>query len=72
MELTSTLKKNGVKQKTGIFPHMPDVLRSVCFLCFFQEGLKLSDRCTYLNFEHSDLSVSKVLKPTNVLPKKLH
>ena len=27
--------KKGVKQKTGIFPHMPDVLRSVKFLCFF-------------------------------------
>ena len=51
----NTQKKLEVKQKTGIFPHMPDVLRSVCFFIFFQEGLKLGDRCTYLNFEHSDL-----------------
>ena len=51
----NTQKKKGRKTKTWYF----SLLGGRTAGCLFfekknQEGLKLSDRCTYLNFQHSD------------------
>ena len=48
-------KKKGVKQKTGIFPDMSDVVWCVCVFLFFQAGLKHSDHYVNRFLEHSNL-----------------
>ena len=49
--------ENGVKQKTGNFDDMSDLVWSVCVFYFFQEGRK-----------HSELSVNRILEQSNLFP----